>query len=66
MKSERKRNVINEMWKESDDWNHVEEEWFYDESEQIWKWIPGRLWLKRVISVAVPGYSIILPLRAGL
>ncbi len=64
MKPERKNNEINEMWKEPEDWNQDENEWFYDESEQIWKRIPGRLWLKRVISVAVPGYHKKLSLQA--
>lgn len=64
MKRERKGNTVNETWNDADEWSYPEEEWFYDEADQIWKRNPGRLWLKRVLSVAVPGFSNMLPLQA--
>lgn len=42
-----------------------EEEWYYDETEQIWKRLPGGMALKRIISIAMPSAGKYLLLQPG-
>ncbi len=50
---------------ETEDFNFHEEEWYYDELEQIWKKIPGAMTLKRILCLAVPGGNNCLTLHPG-
>ena len=42
-----------------------EEDWYYDETEQIWKRIPGGSSLKRMLSIAVP-FRECFPARSSI
>ena len=61
-----RKNKINEKNQVADELIFQEEnEWFYDESEQIWKRMPGGATLKRLLCLAVPGQGQYLSLRAS-
>lgn len=61
-----RKNKISEKDRVADEFFFQEEnEWFYDESEQIWKRMPGGDTLKRLLCLAVPGQGQYISLRSS-